>query len=63
MSDTDWAKLYARMDDRLRLKYQQLPDGEQAGKRAQAQATIRQEGRRRPLGFGAARPGTGDDKS
>jgi hypothetical protein len=50
------------MDDRLRLKYQQLPDGEQAGKRPQAQTTAREEGRRRPVGFGAGKSGPGEDK-
>jgi len=33
MSQTDWAKLYAAMDKRIILKYQQLPKGEQIGKR------------------------------
>lgn len=34
MSQTDWAKakLYAAMDTRVFLKYQQLPKGEQIGK-------------------------------
>jgi hypothetical protein len=29
MEQTDWAKLYAAMDQRLNLKYEQLPKGEQ----------------------------------
>ena len=33
MSQTDWAKIYAAMDKRVELKYQQLPKGEQIGKR------------------------------
>jgi hypothetical protein len=33
MGQTDWAKLYAAMDKRIDLKYQQLPEGEQVGKR------------------------------
>ena len=33
MSQTDWAKIYAAMDKRVELKYQQLPRGEQIGKR------------------------------
>jgi hypothetical protein len=33
MSPTDWAKTYAAMDKRIELKYQQLPKGEQTGKR------------------------------
>ena len=33
MSQVDWAKKYAAMDKRLHLKYQQLPQGEQIGKR------------------------------
>jgi hypothetical protein len=32
MSQTDWAKTYAAMDNRVILKYQQLPGGEQIGK-------------------------------
>jgi hypothetical protein len=35
MSQTDWAKIYAQMDKRIVLKYQQLPNGEQIGKRPQ----------------------------
>ena len=38
MNQTDWAKIYAAMDKRVVLKYQQLPRGEQIGKR-QAQQT------------------------
>jgi len=34
----DWAKKYAAMDQRLLLKYQQLPQGEQVGKKVQALA-------------------------
>jgi hypothetical protein len=33
MSQVDWAKKYAAMDKRLHLKYLQLPQGEQIGKR------------------------------
>ncbi len=33
MSRNDWAKTYAAMDQRVTLKYQQLPRGEQIGKR------------------------------
>jgi hypothetical protein len=33
MTRTDWAKIYAAMDKRVVLKYQQLPKGEQIGKR------------------------------
>ncbi len=33
MKQTDWAKLYAAMDDRIVLKYAHLPSGEQVGKR------------------------------
>ena len=36
MEQMDWAKLYAAMDQRLDLKYEQLPKGEQIGKRLQA---------------------------
>ena len=32
MSQEDWAKKYAAMDQRLLLKYEHLPDGEQIGK-------------------------------
>jgi hypothetical protein len=35
MSQIDWAKIYAVMDRRIVLKYEQLPDGEQVGKRPQ----------------------------
>jgi hypothetical protein len=34
MKQTDWAKIYAAMDKRLDLKYEQLPNGEQIGKRS-----------------------------
>ena len=33
MSQEDWAKKYAAMDQRLLLKYEHLPDGEQIGKK------------------------------
>jgi len=33
MSQEDWAKKYAAMDQRLTLKYEQLPKGEQIGKK------------------------------
>ncbi len=33
MNQTDWAKLYAAMDERIDLKYERLPSGEQIGKR------------------------------
>ena len=36
MSGDDWAKKYAAMDRRLLLKYEQLPQGEQAGKKVLA---------------------------
>ena len=36
MSQTDWAKIYAAMDKRIVVKYEQLPEGEQVGKRPQA---------------------------
>jgi hypothetical protein len=36
MSQTDWAKIYAKMDKRIVVKYEQLPKGEQIGKRPQA---------------------------
>jgi hypothetical protein len=32
MSQTDWPKIYAAMDKRITLKYEQLPRGEQIGK-------------------------------
>jgi hypothetical protein len=35
MSQTDWAKIYAKMDKRIIVKYEQLPNGEQIGKRPQ----------------------------
>jgi hypothetical protein len=37
MSQTDWAKIYAKMDKRIVVKYEQLPKGEQIGKRPQAE--------------------------
>ena len=33
MSQADWATIYAAMDKRVDLKYQQLPKGEQIGKK------------------------------
>ena len=33
MSQVDWAKKYSAMDKRLMLKYEQLPKGEQIGKK------------------------------
>jgi len=33
MNQTDWAKIYAAMDKRIELKYEQLPKGEQIGRR------------------------------
>jgi hypothetical protein len=36
MSQTDWAKLYAAMDKRIALKYEQLPKGEQIGRAGSA---------------------------
>jgi hypothetical protein len=33
MSREDWSKKYAAMDQRLTLKYEQLPKGEQIGKK------------------------------
>jgi hypothetical protein len=33
MSQSDWAKIYAAMDKRIVVKYEQLPRGEQVGKR------------------------------
>jgi hypothetical protein len=35
MEQMDWAKLYAAMDQRIILKYEQLPKREQIGKRVQ----------------------------
>jgi hypothetical protein len=35
MSQSDWAKTYAAMDERIILKYEQLPRGEQIGKALQ----------------------------
>lgn len=35
MAQTDWAKIYAAMDQLILLKYEQLPRGEQIGKRPQ----------------------------
>jgi hypothetical protein len=36
MSATDWAKIYAEMDKRIIVKYEQLPNGEQVDRRPQA---------------------------
>ena len=36
MSQIDWAKAYAAMDERITLKYERLPRGEQIGKASQA---------------------------
>ena len=36
MSQIDWAKIYAEMDKRIVVKYEQLPNGEQIGKRPPA---------------------------
>lgn len=36
MNQEDWAKKYAAMDGRVAQKYQQLPGGEQIGKRPEA---------------------------
>ena len=33
MNQEDWASKYAVMDKRLMLKYEQLPQGEQVGKK------------------------------
>lgn len=35
MSQIDWVKIYAEMDKRIVVKYEQLPNGEQIGKRPQ----------------------------
>jgi hypothetical protein len=37
MSQIDWAKIYAVMDKRIVVKYEQLPSGEQIGRRPQAE--------------------------
>jgi len=36
MSQEDWAKKYAAMDSKVTQKYDQLPSGEQIGKRPEA---------------------------
>jgi hypothetical protein len=36
MDQNDWAKKYAAMDKRIEWKYEQLPAGEQVGKRPEA---------------------------
>jgi hypothetical protein len=33
MSQTFWEKIYAELDKRIVVKYEQLPNGEQVGKR------------------------------
>lgn len=38
MSGNDWAEIYARMDARIALKYEQLPKGEQVRQRPAALA-------------------------
>jgi hypothetical protein len=38
MSQTDWAKLYAAMDKRIILKYEQLPKGEQIRKQSEKES-------------------------
>ncbi len=38
MRQTDWAKTYAAMDNRIVFKYEQLPDGEQIRKRPQPES-------------------------
>jgi hypothetical protein len=40
MSQTDWAKIYAAMDKRISLKYEQLPRGEQIGKSPPAENQV-----------------------
>ncbi len=36
MMPIDWARKYAQMDKRIVWKYEQLPSGEQVGKRPEA---------------------------
>jgi len=36
MSQEDWAKKYAAMDSKITQKYDQLPSGEQVGKRPES---------------------------
>jgi len=36
MNKPDWAKIYAEIYKRIIVKYEQLPNGEQIGKRPQA---------------------------
>jgi len=44
MSQIDWAKKYGAMDKRITLKYEQLPKGEQVGKRpATAQSQVQKK--------------------
>jgi hypothetical protein len=47
MDQIDWAKIYAKMDERIVLKYEHLPNGEQIGK--QPQTGIQQQKIPRPL--------------
>lgn len=51
MSPTDWAKTYAAMDNRIELKYQQLPKGEQTGKRPRPKSVRAKPDDNRNLGF------------
>jgi hypothetical protein len=44
VSQEDWAKKYAAMDKRLTLKYEQLPKGEQIGKKPESPKTEAQKG-------------------
>jgi hypothetical protein len=64
MNGTDWAKLYAKMDARLRLKYEQLPNGEQVGKRPKAERLRGEasETRKRTLGFSLRESETGNPR-
>jgi hypothetical protein len=39
MTQTDWAKIYAAMDKRIELKYDQLARGEQIGKTQKTSTT------------------------
>ena len=39
MSQEDWARKYAAMDKRLTLKYEQLPKGEQIGRKPELPKT------------------------
>ncbi len=46
MSREDWAKKYATMDQRLSLKYEQLPKGEQIGKNKPESKPVAKESQR-----------------